>query len=192
MQSIRTYAGGDDKLRIRLNAQYNAMSRASQGAHGHLLRAQTMRYKREQSDAALKADDWTQYIVTRTLEQALEAGPKPAMRAAKPSPSPSPSAPVAGPQAVTPQAHHPRAHHHQANRPRTDRGRVATGTSPGRRVAIGTSPGRRNATRAGRRITPAAPIRDASGTGARLTPAGRGVTPVSPRAGAGARRRPAA
>jgi hypothetical protein len=39
-----------------------------------------------------------QYIVTRTLEQALEAGPKPAMRAAKPSPS----APVAGPQAVTP------------------------------------------------------------------------------------------
>jgi hypothetical protein len=75
MQLLRQYAGGDPKTLMRLNAQYIGMARVSQSAHGHLLRAQAMRYKRENSDAALKADEWTQYIVARSLEQAREARP---------------------------------------------------------------------------------------------------------------------
>jgi hypothetical protein len=44
-----------------------------------------MRYKRETSDAALKADEWTQYIVTRSMEQALEAGPAAVVPAGEPA-----------------------------------------------------------------------------------------------------------
>jgi hypothetical protein len=56
MQLIRAHAGHDLKVVGRLSAMCAAMTRVSQGAHGHVLRAQAVRYKREQSDAALKTD----------------------------------------------------------------------------------------------------------------------------------------
>jgi hypothetical protein len=82
MRLIRVHAG-DIQLVIKLNAQYIAMVRASLGAHGHLLRAQAVRHKREQSGAALSADDWTQHIATRSMQQALDADPLPAAPAAE-------------------------------------------------------------------------------------------------------------
>jgi hypothetical protein len=85
LRLIREHADDELKTVMKLNAQYIAMMRTSQGAHGHLLRAQAMRYKRETSDAALKADEWTQYIVTRSMEQALEAGPAAVVPAGEPA-----------------------------------------------------------------------------------------------------------
>jgi hypothetical protein len=100
MELIRAYTGDELTVIMKLNAQYIAMTRASQGAHSHLLRLKAMRYKREQSDAALKADEWTQYIVTRSMEDALYAGPLPVPRAGEPSaptPAATPAAPVPQP-----------------------------------------------------------------------------------------------
>ncbi|HVC62947.1 MAG TPA: hypothetical protein VND19_21605, partial [Acetobacteraceae bacterium] len=95
----------DINVVMRLNAQYVAMMRASQGAHGHLLRARAVRHKREQNSAALNADEWTQHIVTSSMQQALAAGPLPATPAAGPSP-PAPPAPepaaIAEPPAPAP------------------------------------------------------------------------------------------
>jgi len=82
---------------MRLNAQYVAMMRASQGAHGHLLRARAVRHKREQNSAALNADEWTQHIVTSSMQQALAAGPLPATLAPEPAPAPEPSPPAPDP-----------------------------------------------------------------------------------------------
>jgi len=99
---------GDIQTVIRLNAQYVATVRASLGAHGHLLRAQAVRYKREQNTAALNADAWTQHIAASAMQQALDAGPPRAALAVSPSapartvadqPPPAP-APVAQPPAL--------------------------------------------------------------------------------------------
>jgi hypothetical protein len=49
MQLIRAHAGHDLKVVGRLSAMCAAMTRVSQGAHGHVLRAQAVRYKREQA-----------------------------------------------------------------------------------------------------------------------------------------------
>jgi hypothetical protein len=81
MRLIRLH-DGDIKVVIKLNAQYVAMSRTSLGAHGHLLRAQAVRHKREQSEAARNADEWTQHIAARWMQQTLDAGPVPAIQAA--------------------------------------------------------------------------------------------------------------
>jgi hypothetical protein len=100
MELIRAYTGDELTVIMKLNAQYIAMTRASQSAHSHLLRLKAMRYKREQSDAALKADEWTQYIVTRSMEDALYAGPVPLPRAGELSaqtPAAASAAPVSQP-----------------------------------------------------------------------------------------------
>ena len=104
LRLLRKHAG-DIALEVKLNAQYVAMLRASQGAHGHLLRAQAVRHKREKSDAALKADEWTQHVVTSELQRALAAGPVPATpAAAQPAPAPAaaPPTPAAEPVPVAP------------------------------------------------------------------------------------------
>jgi hypothetical protein len=102
LRLIRAHEG-DIQTVIRLNAQYVATVRASLGAHGHLLRAQAVRYKREQNTAALNADAWTQHIAASAMQQALDAGPPRAALAVAPSataravadqppPAPAPSA----------------------------------------------------------------------------------------------------
>ncbi len=99
---------GDIMVVMKLNAQYVAMARTSQGAHGHLLRAKAERHKREKSDAALTADEWTQHIATCSMQQALAAGLVPAMPAAEPSaPAPAAEAPPAPAPEPTPAAHPP-------------------------------------------------------------------------------------
>jgi hypothetical protein len=114
MRLIRVHAG-DIQVVIKLNAQYTAMVRASFGAHGHLLRAQAVRHKREQSGAALSADDWTQHIATRSMQQALDAGPPPpappaaehaAPAAEEPRPPAAEEPPASAPQSA-PVAHSP-------------------------------------------------------------------------------------
>jgi hypothetical protein len=95
MRLLRVHAG-DLKAVIKLNAQYVALVRASLGAHGHLLRAQAVRHKREQSGAALNADEWTQHIATRSMQQSLEAGLVPAAPAAEhAAPAPAAEEPLA-------------------------------------------------------------------------------------------------
>jgi hypothetical protein len=107
MRLLRVHAG-DIKLTIKLNAQYVAMSRTSLGAHGHLLRAQAVRHKREQSDAALSADEWTQHIATRSMQQALDAGPVPATPGAAPAvPAQAGAEPPASAPQPAPAAHPP-------------------------------------------------------------------------------------
>ena len=94
-QCVATRAQADDALRLirlnegniglvmRLNAQYVSMVRASLGALGHLMRAQAVRHKREQSDEAFNADEWTQYLNQQSMRQVLDAGPVPAVSAAR-------------------------------------------------------------------------------------------------------------
>ncbi len=98
LRLIRKHDGDIDVV-MKLNAQYVAMVRASLAASGHLRRTQAVRYKREASDAALKADESTQYIATRLMEQALDAGPVPAVPAAEPSaPAPAAQPPAPAPE----------------------------------------------------------------------------------------------
>jgi hypothetical protein len=85
MRLLRQHNGDDIKTVIKLNAQYVALVRASLGAHGHLLRAQAVRHKREQNSAALNADEWTQHIAICSMQRALGTGPVPAIQAADPS-----------------------------------------------------------------------------------------------------------
>ncbi len=90
LRLLRAHAG-DIRLVIKLCAQYNAMVRASQGAHGHVLRAQAVRHKREQSNTMLDADAWTRHIAASSMQQALDAGLVPAAPAAAQS-APAPAA----------------------------------------------------------------------------------------------------
>jgi len=89
---------GDIMLEMKLNAQYNAMVRSSLAVLGRLQRTQAIRHKREANDATLKADEWTQHVVVRSMQQAMDAGPAPAgpavPAAEPPAPAPEP-APVA-------------------------------------------------------------------------------------------------
>jgi hypothetical protein len=78
MQSIREHAGDDIKTVMKLNAQYVALLRASLSAHGHLLRAQAVRHKRESSTPAADADAWTLHIATDRMRQGLAEGAVPA------------------------------------------------------------------------------------------------------------------
>jgi hypothetical protein len=90
MRLLREHDGDDLKIVMGLNAQYIALTKTSQAAHGRLLRAQAARYKRETSDAALKTDEWTQDIVARLMQDAPYAGPV----AATPAVQPPPAAPA--------------------------------------------------------------------------------------------------
>jgi hypothetical protein len=87
LRSLREQEG-DIKVVMKLNAQYVAMVRASLGAHGHLLRAQAVRHKREANPAALNADEWTQHVVASSMQQVLDMGPLPVAPAAEPSAPP--------------------------------------------------------------------------------------------------------
>jgi hypothetical protein len=66
LRLLRQHAGDDVTMVMKLNAQYVAMIRASLDAHGHLLRVQALRHKRESSGTALEADARTQRIATRS------------------------------------------------------------------------------------------------------------------------------
>jgi len=102
---------GDTKLVMKLNAQCNSMVRTSLAARRELRQVQAVRYKREANSASLKADESTQYISTRLMQQALEAGPVPvaatrqaapaaaAQRALVPQPAPVVQPPVGAPEA---------------------------------------------------------------------------------------------
>jgi hypothetical protein len=101
---------GDITVVMKLNAQYVAMVRASLGAHGHLLRVQALRHKREASDAASDRDAWTQHIATRLMQQSLEAAGVPVasvsaapvpVAEAPPAPEPTAIAPRPAPAPVT-------------------------------------------------------------------------------------------
>jgi len=97
---------GDTRLVTKLDAQYIALVRASTAARRELREVQAVRYRREANSAALKADESTQYIATRLMQQALEAGPVPvaatrqaapaaaAQRALVPQPAPVVQPPV--------------------------------------------------------------------------------------------------
>lgn len=88
---------GDLTVEMKLNAQYNAMVRTSMAVLGRLQRTQAIRHKREANDATLKADEWTQHVAVRSMQQAMDAGPAPAAPAA----APSAPAPLAEPSAVS-------------------------------------------------------------------------------------------
>jgi hypothetical protein len=103
LRQIRKHDGDDIRIIIKLNAQYVAMVRTSLGAHGHLLRAQAVRHKREANPAALKADEWTQHIAASAMQQALDAGPP------QPMPAVEPSAPAAEPSVAAAEAPAPAA-----------------------------------------------------------------------------------
>ncbi|HVC59949.1 MAG TPA: hypothetical protein VND19_06250 [Acetobacteraceae bacterium] len=84
MRLLRVHAD-DLTVVMKLNAQYVAMARTSRAAHGHVLRAQAVRHKREANSATLTGDGWTQHIAIRTMQDALRAGLVPAAPAAEPS-----------------------------------------------------------------------------------------------------------
>jgi len=69
---------GDTRLVTKLDAQYIAPVRASTAARRELRQVQAARHRREANSASLKAGESTQYIATRLMQQALEAGPVPA------------------------------------------------------------------------------------------------------------------
>ncbi len=68
---------GDVGLVIRLNAQYGSMVRTSLAVHGRLMRVQAIRQKRETSEAAAKADSWTQFLNERLMLAVADARVKP-------------------------------------------------------------------------------------------------------------------
>jgi hypothetical protein len=77
LRSLRQHAG-DIKLTMKLNAQYGTMVRTSLAAHGHLIRAQQLRHKREKRNADIDTDAWTRHIAARSMLEPLEATPAPA------------------------------------------------------------------------------------------------------------------
>ncbi len=101
LRLLRKHAG-DITLEMKLNAQYNAMVRTSSAVLGRLQRTQAIRHKREANEAALKADESTQYVATRWMQQAMDAGPAPAMPAGQAAPAAEPPAPAAEPAPVAP------------------------------------------------------------------------------------------
>jgi len=99
LRALRKHEG-DLAVETKLNAQYNAMVRTSSAVLGRLQRTQAIRHKREADGAALKADESTQYVVTRWMQQAMEAGPVPAAPTAEraaPAPAGEPPTPGSDP-----------------------------------------------------------------------------------------------
>jgi len=78
---------GDVGLVIRLNAQYGSMLRTSLSVHGRLMRVQAIRQKRETSEAAAKADSWTQFLNERLMLAVADARVKP-VEAVRPAAAP--------------------------------------------------------------------------------------------------------
>jgi hypothetical protein len=116
MRLIRLH-DGDIKTVIKLNAQYIGLVRTSLGAHGHLLRAQAVRHKREQCEVARNVDEWTQHIAARWMQQTLDAGPVPAVPQAAPALGAGHVAPMLGteePPAPAPVADPPAPAHEPA------------------------------------------------------------------------------
>jgi hypothetical protein len=72
LRLIRQYAD-DITWVVKLNAQYASMLRASLAAHGHLMREQQQRRKRETTHAAADLDEWTRHIAANTMLEALPA-----------------------------------------------------------------------------------------------------------------------
>jgi len=96
LRALRKHEG-DIAVEMKLNAQYNAMVRTSSAVLGRLQRTQAIRHKREADGAALKADESTQYVVTRWMQQAMEAGPVPAAPTAeRAAPAPAAELPAPG------------------------------------------------------------------------------------------------
>ncbi|HBK09209.1 MAG TPA: hypothetical protein DDZ81_25680 [Acetobacteraceae bacterium] len=75
MRLIRLHAD-DIQLVIKLNAQYATMVRTSLAAHGHLLREQQQRRKREATQSAADTDEWTRHIAANTMLHALPTEPE--------------------------------------------------------------------------------------------------------------------
>ncbi|HVC61732.1 MAG TPA: hypothetical protein VND19_15380 [Acetobacteraceae bacterium] len=106
MRLLRGNAG-DIPLVMKLNAQYALMERTAISLRTHLLRVQAARHKRETSSTAANADEWTSYIATQRMQQALGQAAAPAMPATSqpvhpalsgaspppPEPEPAPDAP---------------------------------------------------------------------------------------------------
>lgn len=92
MRLLRVHAG-DIRLVMKLNAQYVAMVRTSLSAHGHLLRTQALRHKREAIDATREADEWTRHVAASSMQQVLDAGPLPEAVHAPPAPAPTAAPP---------------------------------------------------------------------------------------------------
>ncbi|HBK05953.1 MAG TPA: hypothetical protein DDZ81_08815 [Acetobacteraceae bacterium] len=88
LRLIRLHAD-DIKLVIKLNAQYAAMVRTSLAAHGHLLREQQQRRKREATQSAADTDEWTRHIAANTMLHALPTEPE-----AQPAPETDPESHV--------------------------------------------------------------------------------------------------
>ena len=86
---------GDVGLVIRLNAQYGSMLRTSLSVHGRLMRVQSIRQKRETSEAAAKADSWTQFLNERLMLAVADARVKPA-EAVRPAAAPDGAAEIEG------------------------------------------------------------------------------------------------
>jgi len=84
---------GDVGLVIRLNAQYGSMLRTSLSVHGRLMRVQAIRQKRETSEAAAKADSWTQFLNERLMLAVADARVKPA-EAVRPAAAPDVAAEI--------------------------------------------------------------------------------------------------
>jgi len=101
LRALRKHEG-DIAVEMKLNAQYNAMVRTSSAVLGRLQRTQAIRYKREADGAALKADESTQYVVVRYMQQAMEAGPAPAAPAGQAAPAPAAEPPAPVPAAIAP------------------------------------------------------------------------------------------
>jgi len=78
---------GDTKVVMKLDAQYIAMVRTSTAVRRELRQVQALRHKREANSASLRADESTQYIAARLMQQALEAGPVPAAGAGQAAPA---------------------------------------------------------------------------------------------------------
>ena len=85
LRLMREHAGADLKTIMKLKAHYIAMTRASQGAHSHLLCAGDALQPRDERRRAQSRRVELEDIVTRSMEQSLEAGPAAAMPEAEPS-----------------------------------------------------------------------------------------------------------
>jgi len=66
LRQLRQNAG-DIGLVMRLNALYGSTVRTSLAVHGHLMRAQAVRQKREAIDGAATRDAWTHHVVERSM-----------------------------------------------------------------------------------------------------------------------------
>ena len=89
MRLIRLHAD-DIRLVIKLNAQYATMVRTSLSAHGHLLRQQQQRSKREATQSLADNDEWAIHIAGTTMLHALDTQPQPAAAPAQEHPETDP------------------------------------------------------------------------------------------------------